>query len=71
MIYKHPETGDTQEVKFPWLWLFTPYCAFDLLRKGKIVHGLLGWIPLFCLIWLFMHKSILSGVLEKKGYVRA
>ena len=40
------------------------------LIKGKIIHGLLGWIPLFAIIWCFKYKSILSDVLEKKGYIK-
>ena len=69
--YKHPDTGDTQIVKFPWVWLITPICAIDLLLKGKIMHGLLGWIPLFTLIWCIKYESILSDVWEKKGYVKS
>ena len=71
LVYRHPETGDTQTVKFPWLWLlFTPRCSIQLLLNGKILHGLVGWIPLFTLIWLFKYKSILSDAWEKKGYER-
>jgi hypothetical protein len=70
IIYKHPETGDTKTVSFPWLWLFTPFCSLDLLIKGKILHALVGWIPLFAIIWCLKHKSILSDVWEKKGYVK-
>ena len=69
ITYKHPDTGDTQTITFPWLWLFTPFCAIDLLIKGKIIHGLVGWIPLFALIWCFKYKAILSDVWKKKGYV--
>tara|TARA_B100000900_G_C20180202_1_gene553559 strand:+ start:189 stop:410 length:222 start_codon:yes stop_codon:yes gene_type:complete len=71
IIYKHPETNDTQIVKVPWLWMFTPWCAIDLLLKGKIMHALVGWIPLFALIWMFKYESILSSVWESKGYVRS
>ena len=71
LVYKHPDTGDTKIVKFPWLWIFTPFCAIDLLVKGKIWHGLVGWIPLFAIIWCCMYKSILSDVWEKKGYVKS
>ena len=71
LIYKHPDTNDTKIVKFPWLWFFTPICAIDLLLKGKIFHGLVGWIPLFSLIWIFQYKSILSDVWEKKGYIKS
>ena len=71
LIYKHPDTQDTKIVKFPWLWLFTPLCAIDLLLKGKIWHGLVGWIPLFTIIWCIKYESILSDVWEKKGYVKS
>jgi len=70
ITYKHPETKDVQEIKFPWMWLITPFCALDLLMKGKIIHGLVGWIPLFTLIWSFKYKSILADVWEKKGYIK-
>ena len=71
IVYKHPDTGDTQTVKFPWVWLITPICCIDLILKGKIMHGLVGWIPIFTLIWLIKYESILSDVWEKKGYVKS
>ena len=70
ITYKHPVSLDIKQIKFPWIWFFTPLCALDLLIKGKIIHGLLGWIPLFAIIWCFKYKSILSDVLEKKGYIK-
>ena len=70
IIYKHPQSGEIKKIEFPWIWLFTPFCALDLILKGKIIHGLLGWIPFFALIWCFNYKSILSDVWEKKGYIK-
>ena len=70
IIYKHPVYLDIKQIRFQLIWLFTPLCALDLLIKGKIIHGLLGWIPLFAIIWCFKYKSILSDVLEKKGYIK-
>ena len=71
LVYKHPDTGDTKIVKFPWVWLITPICCIDLILKGKIMHGLVGWMPIFTLIWLIKYESILSDVWEKKGYVKS
>jgi hypothetical protein len=71
MKYIHPDTNEEKTVKFPIHWLVTPLCALDLLMKGKVLHGLVGWIPLFTLIWLLQYKKILGSVLEKKGFVRA
>jgi hypothetical protein len=68
MKYINTTTNEEKELKFPWYWILTPLCSLDLLLKGKIIHGLVGWIPLFTLIWLFKYKSILGSVLEKEGY---
>ena len=70
MKYINHETNDEKIVKFPLHWLITPLCSLDLLMKGKILHALVGWIPLFTLIWLLQYKKILGSSLEKKGYVR-
>ncbi len=71
LTYKHPDTNDTKIIKFPWFWIIPLICGIDLLLKGKILHGLLGILPLFAIIWMFMYKSILSDVWEKKGYIKS
>jgi len=70
LLYKNPVTGEVRNVSFPWLWMFTPFCSIDLLIKGKILHGLVGWIPLFTIFWMFNYKKLLGSALEKKGFIR-
>jgi len=68
--YKNEKTGEVRTVSFPWHWMFTPLCAIDLLSKGKIFHGLVGWIPLFTIIWTIKYKDLLGSALEKKGFTK-
>ena len=70
ITYQHPETKDTQQIKFPLMWILTPLCSLDLLLKGKVLHALVGWMPIFTFIFSLQYKSILSDVWEKKGYKR-
>ena len=72
ITYIHPDTGDIQEIKRPWLWLlFTPFCAIDLMKAGKTMQGLIGLIPLFTLFYFLKYEAILSEAWENKGYVRS
>ena len=71
MKYVNKQTGETKKISFPWYWIISPICMIDLMTKGKIVHGLLGIIPLFALIWMFKYKTILDSALQKKGFVQA
>ena len=69
IIYKHKSSGEKKTVSFPWIWMITPLCAIDLLRKGFILRGLVGWIPLFTIVWMLQYKSIMDKHLRKEGYL--
>lgn len=68
--YKHPETKEEKEVKFPLRWILWPWAAIELIMKNQFLKGLLAIIPLFTIVWMFMYKSVLSKAYESMGYER-
>jgi len=66
--FKNSSTGAQKTIGFPWHWIFTPFCSIDLLIKGMFLHALVGWIPLFTIIFLFKWKQIITKAMVKKGY---
>jgi hypothetical protein len=68
LTFKNSQTGEQKVVGFPWHWIITPLCALDLFAKGMFMYALVGWIPLFTIIFSIQWKSILTKAMTKKGY---
>lgn len=67
--YMNPATNETAVVRFKKRWVvFYPLFVIELLSRGFVIAAVLSILPLFAIIFYFLHGGMVDRQYRKRGW---